>query len=103
MKQRLSLLLRAASYKIHNLYFVTFSKRCRGPIGPADYTAVHFDGKSLRFQSKLDYERVESKALGYFFRLSVQDYVQSLSPDLCFKPCGSNALTLRARDRIALQ
>jgi len=88
---------------MHNLYFVTFRKRCRGPVGPADYTAVYFDSQPLGFQSEFGYERIESEAPGYFFRLSIQDDIQRLSPDLCFKLCGSNASTLRARDRIALQ
>lgn len=103
MKQRVNPLPRAAPYKVHDLYFVTFSKRCRGPICPADYAAVYFDGQSLGVQPKLDYESIKSKAPCYFFRFSVQDYVQYLSPDLCFKPCGSNASTLRARDRTALR
>ncbi len=88
---------------MHNLYFVTFRKRCRGPAGLADYTAVHFDSQPLGFQSEFVYERIQSKALGYFFRLSIQDYVQYLSPVSCFKLCGLNASTLRARDRIALR
>ncbi len=96
-------LLSAASYKMHNLYFVTFSKRCRGPVCPADYTAIYFDGQPLGIQSKPGYECIESKTLGYLFLLSVQNDVQSLSPDLCIKLCGSNASTLRARALIALQ
>jgi hypothetical protein len=82
MKQRLSMLPRAASYKMHNLYFVTFRKHCRGPVGPANYPAVHFHSQPLGFQSKLDYERIEGEALSYFFLISIQNDVQCLSPDL---------------------
>lgn len=41
---------------MHNLYFVTFGERCRGPIGAADYPAVDFYSYAFRLQVKRAYK-----------------------------------------------
>jgi hypothetical protein len=72
--------VRAASDKVHYLYFVTFRERCRGPVRPAHYSAIDFDGQPLRLQAKRAYEIGHSRAVFDLLLFPVNDDCQLLHP-----------------------
>lgn len=49
------ILSRAASYKMHNLYFVTIVEDCRVPFGASDYATIQLDGEAARIESQRAY------------------------------------------------
>jgi hypothetical protein len=56
---------------MHHFYFVTFSKGCRGPIRPSDYTAVDFNGQALGFEAERVDQVGKTAAPGKFGLLPV--------------------------------
>src|SRR2546423_2454202 len=67
----------AAADKMHNLYFVTLDKGCRGPVGAANDAAIDFDGQAFRRQAERFDQLGDRQAGGDLFRLSVQNDVHS--------------------------
>jgi len=64
---------------MHNLYFVTFRKRCRGPVCLAYYAAIYLNGQAIRLKPKLIYQCGYCDAVGDLFMLPVQYNVQRLT------------------------
>jgi hypothetical protein len=74
---------------MHDLYFVTFRNRCRGPIGPPDNLSIQLHGNALGIQPKQLDQVADTGAFGYFGLISVNDEGQ-LSPSGDFRLCSSN-------------